>query len=77
VPEPGERIERENIMIEVMEATETQVTRARLRRLGSPIEAQAAEHGHTRSAEDVQATGNPPARAGAERPGGPGTRYSF
>ena len=38
VPEPGERLERETILIEVMEATETQVTRARLRRIGSPAE---------------------------------------
>lgn len=38
VPQPGERIERETILIEVMEATETQVTRARLRRLGSMME---------------------------------------
>jgi putative hemolysin len=34
VPEPGEQLEREGILIEVMEATETQVTRARLRRIG-------------------------------------------
>lgn len=32
VPEPGETVEREGITIEVVEATETQVTRARLRR---------------------------------------------
>jgi putative hemolysin len=32
VPEAGERLERAGIVIEVMEATETQVTRARLRR---------------------------------------------
>ncbi|CAN5812145.1 hypothetical protein BH23GEM9_BH23GEM9_14880 [soil metagenome] len=38
VPELGEKIEREGIVIEVMEATETQVTRARLRRLGHPME---------------------------------------
>ncbi|HEX6308099.1 MAG TPA: hemolysin family protein [Longimicrobiales bacterium] len=38
VPEPGEQVQREGILIEVMEATETQVTRARLRRLGSPME---------------------------------------
>jgi putative hemolysin len=43
VPEPGEQIERENILIEVMEATGTQVTRARLRRLGSPMELPAPE----------------------------------
>lgn len=32
VPEPGERIEREGLVIEVLEATETQVLRAQLRR---------------------------------------------
>jgi putative hemolysin len=36
VPEPGERLERDGILIEVLEATETQVTRARLRRLLEP-----------------------------------------
>jgi putative hemolysin len=38
VPDAGERLEREGILIEVMEATETQVTRARLRRIGQPME---------------------------------------
>jgi putative hemolysin len=38
VPEPGEKLEREGILIEVMEATETQVTQARLRRIGQPME---------------------------------------
>jgi putative hemolysin len=32
VPEPGERIDRDGIIIEVLDATETQVTRVRLRR---------------------------------------------
>jgi len=45
VPQPGEKIERENILIEVVDATGTQVTRARLRRLGSPMDLPAAEHG--------------------------------
>jgi putative hemolysin len=43
VPEAGERLEREGILIEVMEATETQVTRARLRRIGHPMELPPAE----------------------------------
>jgi putative hemolysin len=43
VPEAGERLEREGILIEVMEATETQVTRARLRRIGQPMELPPAE----------------------------------
>jgi CBS domain containing-hemolysin-like protein len=38
VPEPGERIEREGIQIEVLEATDTQVTRVRLKRLATPAE---------------------------------------
>jgi putative hemolysin len=42
VPEPGEQFERDGILIEVMEATETQVTRARLRRIGQPMELPAA-----------------------------------
>jgi CBS domain containing-hemolysin-like protein len=32
VPEPGERLERDGVTIEVLDATETQVTRVRLRR---------------------------------------------
>jgi len=35
VPEPGEKFEREYIHIEVLEATDTQVTRARLRRMAA------------------------------------------
>jgi putative hemolysin len=34
VPEPGEKLEREGIVIEVVEATDTQVTRVRLKRTG-------------------------------------------
>jgi CBS domain containing-hemolysin-like protein len=34
VPEPGETLERDGVHIEVLEATDTQVTRARLRRVG-------------------------------------------
>jgi putative hemolysin len=36
VPEAGEVLERDGVVIEVMEATETQVTRARLRRAARP-----------------------------------------
>jgi CBS domain containing-hemolysin-like protein len=36
VPEPGEKFEREGILIEIMEATDTQVIRARLRRVAAP-----------------------------------------
>lgn len=35
VPEPGEKLERDGVLIEVLEATETQVLRARLRRAGA------------------------------------------
>ena len=48
VPEPGEFIERDGIRIEVMEATETQVTRARLRRPG-PVEVPAPAERSRRS----------------------------
>ena len=41
VPEPGETMERENVRIEVLEASDTQVLRARLRRVTHP-ESQAA-----------------------------------
>jgi CBS domain containing-hemolysin-like protein len=41
VPEPGEIVERDGITIEVLEATDTQVTRARLRRKGVVAEASA------------------------------------
>jgi putative hemolysin len=36
VPEPGEKLERDGIMIEVLEATDTQVLRARVRRVSAP-----------------------------------------
>ena len=38
VPQPGEKIEREGIMIEVVEASETQVTRARLKKVGVVVD---------------------------------------
>jgi putative hemolysin len=38
VPEPGEKFDREGILIEVLEASDTQVTRARLRRVAVPQE---------------------------------------
>jgi CBS domain containing-hemolysin-like protein len=41
VPEPGDRLEREGIAIEVLEATETQVLRARLQRIMQPAAADA------------------------------------
>lgn len=44
VPEPGESLERDGIIIEVVEATETQVTRARLRRTETAVPPHAPEH---------------------------------
>jgi putative hemolysin len=35
VPHPGEELEREGILLQIIDATETQVTRVRLRRLGA------------------------------------------
>jgi len=63
VPQPGEHIEREGILIEVMEASETQVTRARLRRLGSPMELPAGERQERRppAQPDTPATPDPAA----------------
>src|SRR5690606_30535297 len=42
VPEPGEKLEREGVLIEVLEASETQLLRARLRRVSAPESALAA-----------------------------------
>ncbi|MGH7469855.1 MAG: hemolysin family protein [Longimicrobiales bacterium] len=55
VPEPGDRLEREGIALEVLEATETQVLRVRLQRVtqtapvegGGPAERAAAERART------------------------------
>ena len=43
VPEPGDRLEREGITIEVLEATETQVLRARLQRVSQAAPAEVAQ----------------------------------
>jgi putative hemolysin len=56
VPEPGELLEREGIRLEVMDATETQVTRVRLRRHAAPVET--TETG--RAAGAVRGSGPPP-----------------
>ena len=45
VPQPGETMERESVRIEVLAATETQVTRARLTRTSPPGERRAAGSG--------------------------------
>lgn len=45
VPEPGDKLEREGVRIEVLEASDTQVLRARLRRVGAPEPALAAQSG--------------------------------
>lgn len=74
VPQPGEKVERENILIEVMEATETQVTRARLRRIGSTMELPAGTRAGTGSgASETSRAIAPPAEAAqsAAGPSGP------
>lgn len=75
VPEPGESVEVDGVRIEVLEATETQVVRARLRRLsparegaGAPSVAEDAEReGAYGPAQEVDANpdGILPSRAGA------------
>jgi CBS domain containing-hemolysin-like protein len=57
VPEPGEVLDRDGVRIEVLDATDTQVTRVRLRRMGA--DATAAER--RRRVEPVEAA--PPDRA--------------
>ncbi|MBI4512652.1 MAG: HlyC/CorC family transporter [Gemmatimonadetes bacterium] len=42
VPEPGTKLEREGVLIEVLEASDTQVLRARLTRMGTKAEPEAA-----------------------------------
>jgi putative hemolysin len=66
VPEPGEQIEREGILIEVMEAAETQVTRARLRRIGQPMELPPATDG----GNDVEASAEAGASEGSDERNG-------
>ena len=73
VPDGGETLEREGILIEVLEATETQVIRARLRRTtpaagGAPAEATALPSAPA-SPEAAGATSAPgPTRPGAAGP---------
>lgn len=67
VPEAGESLEREGLAIEVLDATETQVLRARLRRIAPPGEASGGEGGWSEAEE-----GDRPGRRGkrARRGGG-------
>jgi putative hemolysin len=64
VPEPGEQLEREGVLIEVMEATETQVMRARLRRVGQPMELAPGVAPGTAAGDAETATEPQPGRAG-------------
>jgi putative hemolysin len=64
VPEPGEQLEREGVLIEVMEATETQVMRARLRRVGQPMELAPGGAPGTPAGDAETATEPQPGRAG-------------
>ncbi|HEY8483788.1 MAG TPA: hemolysin family protein [Longimicrobiales bacterium] len=54
VPEPGEELERDGIVIEVLEATETQVLRARLRRSSPAAEAVGAGGGREGSSDGAE-----------------------
>ncbi len=66
VPDAGETLERDGIVIEVLEATETQVTRARLRRPAAP-DAQ----GHApRSSQETSGSEAPASARAAERRAG-------
>lgn len=74
VPEAGERLERDGIIIDVLEATETQVTRARLRRPVATDSSHPARGQETATVQEPHpdAAGTPapePAPApGSERP---------
>jgi putative hemolysin len=63
VPEPGERLERDGILIEVMEATDTQVTRARLRRIDDSLRLPRGD-----GPPAARGDGPPAARAGEAEP---------
>ncbi len=69
VPDRGETLERDGIFIEVLEATETQVIRARLRRVtpaaGAPGSAAPAEGAETAPASQTKAPSPPAATPGA------------
>jgi CBS domain containing-hemolysin-like protein len=66
VPERGEKLEREGVAIEILEATDTQVTRARLRRM---VSEEAGAHGEARAREG--ASRQVAAGAPISPPGGP------
>jgi len=74
VPEPGETVEVDGVSIEVLEATETQVLRARLRRIVPAGEAAAAADGgepesdETDGGEESHADGVAPSREAAPAP---------
>lgn len=69
VPEPGEKLEREGIVIHVLEATETQVTRVRLRRPGQHADVPPGDP--RRSTATVAGRAGPEdRRASANRPRG-------
>ncbi len=69
VPEPGETVEVDGVSIEVLEATETQVVRARLRRVAAAGEAVAADGGDRDDAEEGDAGGTAPSAGDAELAG--------
>ncbi|MEO5511278.1 MAG: hemolysin family protein, partial [Longimicrobiales bacterium] len=62
VPHKGEKLEREGIVIEVVEATETQVTRVRLRRIGGAhVESNVVQEPPPRVFGELQFDGEEPA----------------
>jgi putative hemolysin len=69
VPQRGEAVERQGLDIEVLEASETQVLRARITRLGPASEVSEGEAGHEVVAED-----GPAAASGDELGAGAGPR---
>jgi putative hemolysin len=66
VPAPGEVLERDGIRIEVLEATETQVLRARLRRLAPAPEAAAAGGEPAPAHEPPASASSPVAKRGTQ-----------
>jgi hypothetical protein len=67
VPEPREKLERQGLEIEVLDASDTQVLRARITRLGPMTEA--AEGDGPEEAEESESEGSEP--ADTEAPGTP------
>jgi putative hemolysin len=74
VPHPGEELEREGILMQIVDATETQVTRVRLRRVGVSQEAPAVDRSAHRAAAPLPLSQQPAADAAPASPTDPGAR---